>query len=126
MATAGHFDLGDTSENTGDSGNFSWPCLCRLRPSESSVDGHHGMALRRKNMSRRSLMLFALGLTMVAGSANAATDKVLNFALQQEPPQLNSMKATDQQSFFVIGHVMEGLVDFGKKIGEYVPGVAES
>lgn len=35
------------------------------------------------------------------------------------------MKATDQQSFFVIGHTMEGLTNYGKKPGQYVPGVAQ-
>lgn len=57
--------------------------------------------------------------------AFAATPKTVSLALQQEPPQLNSTKATDQQSFFVLGHLMEGLLRNGKSAGEYVPGVAE-
>ena len=79
----------------------------------------------RGNVSEkfRFASLAALAIFAV-NNAHAAPEKVINFALQQEPPQLNSMKATDTQSFFVIGHVMEGLAAFGKKVGEYVPGVA--
>jgi oligopeptide transport system substrate-binding protein len=75
-------------------------------------------------MTRAKTILSLVVATMVATSAHAATEKVLNFALMQEPPQLDSMKATDQQSAFVIGHVMEGLAAYGKKDGEFVPGVA--
>ena len=45
--------------------------------------------------------------------------------MAEEPPQLDSTRATDQVSNFVLGHVMEGLTRYGKT-GEIVPGVAES
>jgi oligopeptide transport system substrate-binding protein len=82
----------------------------------------------RGNISKKFRKVsLAVALAAFATSpAQAATEKVLNFALQQEPPQLNAMKATDTQSFFVLGHVMEGLTTYGKKEGEYIPGVAES
>ncbi len=55
----------------------------------------------------------------------AAPSKVLLYALTTEPPNLNATKATDTESFFVIGHTMEGLVRYDDK-GKIVPGVAES
>ncbi|MCB1646426.1 MAG: peptide ABC transporter substrate-binding protein [Pseudomonadales bacterium] len=48
----------------------------------------------------------------------------ITIALTQEPPQLNGMKATDQVSIMVLGHVMEGLVGYDRR-GNVVPGVAE-
>lgn len=48
----------------------------------------------------------------------------ITIALTQEPPQLNSMKATDQVSGLILGHVMEGLTRYDRR-GNIVPGVAE-
>src|SRR4051812_9913634 len=75
-----------------------------------------GTKMVRGNVSEkfRRYSCFVAFAALSAMSAQAATEKVISFALQQEPPQLNSMKATDQQSFFVIGHVMEGLAAFSK------------
>ena len=50
--------------------------------------------------------------------------QTITIALAQEPPQLNSMKATDTVSIMVLGHVMEGLVRYDRR-GNVVPGVAE-
>jgi len=60
------------------------------------------------------------------GGADAARPgaKVLRIAMSEEPPQLDSTRATDQVSIFVLGHVMEGLTRYGRA-GEIVPGVAE-
>jgi oligopeptide transport system substrate-binding protein len=44
--------------------------------------------------------------------------------LAQEPPQLDSTRSTDQVSFFVLGHVMEGLLRYDAH-NRLVPGVAE-
>ena len=71
------------------------------------------------------LIAIALLISAIARHASADSGKVLNFALSNEPPELNSMKSTDQQSIFVLGHVIEGLTAYGKKEGEVVPGVAE-
>ncbi|MBD3648131.1 MAG: peptide ABC transporter substrate-binding protein, partial [Pseudomonadales bacterium] len=51
-------------------------------------------------------------------------DQTVTIALTQEPPQLNSMKATDQVSILVLGHVMEGLTRYDRR-GNIQPGVAE-
>ncbi len=50
--------------------------------------------------------------------------KKIAYAMQGEPPQLNSTLATDEESFFVLGHLMEGLTRYGAG-GDPVPGVAE-
>jgi oligopeptide transport system substrate-binding protein len=71
--------------------------------------------------SLASLMMTAL----VSARSFAATPKTLNYAMTGEPPTLNSTKATDAESFFVLGHLMEGLNRYGKD-GKIVPGVAES
>lgn len=59
-----------------------------------------------------------------AGSAVNFETQTITIALTQEPPQLNSMKATDQVSGFVLPHVMEGLLRYDRR-GNVVPGVAE-
>ena len=48
----------------------------------------------------------------------------ITLALSQEPPQLDSTRSTDQVSFFVLGHVMEGLLRYDAN-NRLVPGVAE-
>lgn len=49
----------------------------------------------------------------------------ITIALLQEPPNLDSTRTTDLVSFFVIGHVNEGLVRYDRR-GRLVPGVAAS
>ncbi|HEX9402198.1 MAG TPA: peptide ABC transporter substrate-binding protein, partial [Anaeromyxobacter sp.] len=49
---------------------------------------------------------------------------VVRLAMAEEPPQLDSTRATDQVSNRILGHVMEGLTRYGKS-GDIVPGVAE-
>lgn len=66
------------------------------------------------------LTVFFLLLSQTAYAAKTT----LSLALSTEPPQLNSTKATDTESFFVLGHIMEGLARYGKD-GEILPGVAE-
>ena len=58
------------------------------------------------------------------GAVDAATGTItLNLA--QEPPQLDSSKATDQVSGTVLGHVMEGLLRYDAN-NNLVAGVAET
>jgi len=77
-------------------------------------------------MSRGKPGLIILLLTFFALPAlPAAEPKVLRLVMASDPPQLNSMKATDQVSGMVLGHTMEGLTRYGKN-GEIVPGIAES
>ncbi|MFN3239840.1 MAG: peptide ABC transporter substrate-binding protein [Pseudomonadales bacterium] len=75
----------------------------------------------------RTTLLVLLAFFTVAVSADTAVDfenQTITIALTQEPPQLNSMKATDQVSGFVLPHVMEGLLRYDRR-GNVVPGVAE-
>ena len=51
-------------------------------------------------------------------------NQTITVAITQEPPQMNSMKATDQVSGLVLGHLMEGLVRYDRR-GRIEPGVAE-
>ncbi|MBT3425183.1 MAG: peptide ABC transporter substrate-binding protein [Gammaproteobacteria bacterium] len=59
----------------------------------------------------------------LAEAADFETQTV-KLALNQEPPQLNGMKATDQVSVMVLGHIMEGLTRYDRR-GRIIPGVAE-
>jgi oligopeptide transport system substrate-binding protein len=49
---------------------------------------------------------------------------VVRLVIAQEPPQLDSTKATDTVSLFLLGHLMEGLTRYGRN-GEIIPGIAE-
>ena len=77
-------------------------------------------------LKRLAISLFALAL--LPGALADAVDfeaRTITIALTQEPPQLNSMKATDQVSILILAHVMEGLLRYDQR-GRIVPGVAES
>jgi oligopeptide transport system substrate-binding protein len=67
-----------------------------------------------------SLCAIAIHSTLAAPVAQA-----IRVALQNEPTQLNSTRAIDAQSFFVLGHIFEGLTRNGPKIGEILPGIAQ-
>lgn len=70
-------------------------------------------------------LTFALGLVTLIGSVSMAdAKKTMTLALTTEPPNLDSSKATDSESFFIIGHTMEGLTRYDEK-GNVIPGVAE-
>jgi oligopeptide transport system substrate-binding protein len=76
-----------------------------------------------------AFLLLAVPVSLFSADAVSADavdhqNQVITIALTQEPPQLNSMKATDQVSIFMLGHVMEGLVRYDRR-GNIVPGVAE-
>lgn len=78
---------------------------------------------------RSLLAVLLLLLAPLAGAQVDATSvdydhQTITIALSQEPPQLNSMKATDSVSIFVLSHVMEGLVRYDRH-GNIVPGVAK-
>jgi oligopeptide transport system substrate-binding protein len=70
------------------------------------------------------LCLPCLGLAKSDVTSVDFASQTITIALQQEPPQLNAMKATDQVSIFTLGHVMEGLTRYDRR-GNIVPGVAE-
>ncbi len=78
-------------------------------------------------------VLLMVGLSWASeltGSDSVVLDGVdfetrsITLALSQEPPQLDSTRSTDQVSFFVLGHVMEGLLRYDAN-NRLVPGVAE-
>lgn len=77
------------------------------------------------------LLMFALdflsGSTGGGSGAVGAYDiesRTITRVLAQEPPQLDSTRSTDQVSFFVLGHVMEGLLRYDQN-NRLIPGVAE-
>ena len=78
------------------------------------------------NMPQRLLFLLCMLFAWSEGMAQSvdAASGTVKIAIAQEPPQLNSMKATDQVSIFVLGHVMEGLTRYDRR-GNLAPGVAE-
>lgn len=59
----------------------------------------------------------------VAQAVDASTQTV-TIALGVEPPDLNSTTSTDQSSIFILDHVMQGLLRYGKE-GNLVGGVAK-
>jgi len=79
-------------------------------------------------MSRSGLLLLLVIFTpwFTASATAEAVDferQSITIALTQEPPNLDSLRTTDLVSFFVIGHVNEGLVRYNQR-GKLVPGVA--
>ena len=60
----------------------------------------------------------------VSGSALDAIAGSVTLALSEEPPQLDSSRATDTVSSQILGHVMEGLLRYDE-FNRIVPGVAE-
>lgn len=60
----------------------------------------------------------------VAGAAIDVPGNTITVALADEPPQLDSTRATDQISHMILGHVMEGLLRYDAQ-NKLVPGVAE-
>ncbi len=75
------------------------------------------------------ILFLSLLLTLSSHAALAspvdADRQAIRIAMLQEPPSLDSMRTTDLVSFFVLGHINEGLVRYGRR-GKLVPGVAES
>ncbi len=77
---------------------------------------------------RRLFSIFCVVLTAtISAHVNAEAvnfeRQAITVALTQEPPNLNSLLTTDIVSFFVIGHVQEGLIRYDRR-GRIVPGVA--
>ncbi len=78
----------------------------------------------------RYLLAFALGVLLclpqrgLHARAVDATTRTISLAMATEPPSLNSLQATDSESFFVLTHVMEGLTQYNLH-NELVPGVAQ-
>ena len=71
-----------------------------------------------------SMILILLSVHSLASPVDAEKQSI-RIAMLQEPPSLDSTRTTDLVSFFVLGHINEGLVRYGRR-GKLVPGVAES
>ena len=71
-------------------------------------------------------MLWVLAQWNEGGASDAvdARTGTVTLALSQEPPQLDSTRGTDQVSFRILGHVMEGLLRYDAN-NRLVGGVAE-
>lgn len=87
------------------------------------------MSLAGKNYLMKNgvnlTLSFVIGMSgLGVSSVVMAAPKTMTLALTTEPPNLDSSKATDSESFFIIGHTMEGLTRYDDK-GNVVPGVAE-
>lgn len=72
-----------------------------------------------------ALVFVFLMVAMWATEAVLAAPQTLTIALRTEPPTLDQTKATDSESFSILGHIMEGLVRYDKT-NKLVGGVAES
>ncbi len=85
------------------------------------------LILRLIQAAKLTLAGLALAFMMLESRA-AAVDferQAITVALTQEPPNINSMQTTDIVSYFIIGHVNEGLLRYDQR-GRIAPGVAQS
>ncbi len=77
-------------------------------------------------MMRTLILIYLACCSAVVNAAAVDFDRQsITIALAQEPPSLDTTRATDLVSFFVLGHVAEGLVRYDQA-GHLVPGVAAS
>lgn len=71
------------------------------------------------------LSIAMAAMAVATACSGGKKDKnTLTIAMSGEPPELNATKATDSESFFILGHTMEGLTRVGAD-GKPAPGVAE-
>jgi oligopeptide transport system substrate-binding protein len=78
-------------------------------------------------MLRIALFLACLLAAATGGVADEAVDPssgTVRLALSGEPPSLDSIRATDQLSFFVLAHLMEGLLRYDAQ-NRLAPALAE-
>ena len=78
--------------------------------------------LKNLNKVETTLSVF-LGI-QIAIVGNTGSANTITLALTTEPPSLNHVRSTDSESFFILGHIMEGLTRYDKK-GQIAPGVAK-
>jgi len=60
----------------------------------------------------------------VSGNAIDFENNSITISVAYDPPQLDSMRATDASSFLVLAHVLEGLIS-NDEDNNLAPGVAE-
>ncbi len=74
------------------------------------------------------IIAYFADLTIVDNASRGATDyenRSISIVIEQEPPQMDSTRATDAVSGMLLGHLMEGLLRYDGE-GNLQPGVAES
>jgi ABC-type oligopeptide transport system substrate-binding subunit len=69
-------------------------------------------------------LLLLCALPALAGRGVDPASNSIQLALTTEPPNLNSLTATDSVSFFVLSHTQEGLLTYNEQ-GELTGGVAK-
>ena len=80
----------------------------------------------RKGLALTLILTLLVIVSQGAGAGSVDFDRqAVTIAMTQEPPNLNSIRTTDTVSFFLLGHMIEGLVRYGRR-GQLVPGVARS
>src|SRR5439155_3701055 len=72
------------------------------------------------------LAVAAVALTVIAGAADAAAEKVLTYHLTAAPDSLDPAKCNNQRCRRVMWPIFESLVDLSKDSRTIVPGLAES
>jgi oligopeptide transport system substrate-binding protein len=108
----------------------------RSETSEFTVEQKFTQSAGRQLALYAVYALVALGvlvylLSLSSAGSGAGTGSAINpetnsitITLREEPPQLDSGRATDAASFVVIAHTMEGLIAYDDN-NQLVPGVAE-
>lgn len=74
------------------------------------------------------VLAYFADLTFVEDASSAAVDyeqRSISIVIEQEPPQMDSTRATDAVSGMLLGHLMEGLLRYDGQ-GNLQPGVAET
>ena len=72
------------------------------------------------------VLILAAAVSPVVNAAPVDYEKQsIRIAMTQEPPSLNSLQTTDIVSYFVLGHITEGLLRYDRR-GKLAPGVARS
>jgi oligopeptide transport system substrate-binding protein len=69
------------------------------------------------------LLATVTGGSSAGGGVNVERNSI-TITLRQEPPQMDSTRATDASSFSVLAHVMEGLLAYDEN-NQLIPGIAE-
>lgn len=102
-------------------------------PPVSEADFNRQATRRLLGYALLALLAVALLIGLLAQLAGAGSGlsraigpdgKSVTLSLRQEPPQLDSTKATDQVSNMVLGHVSEGLLRYDEH-NQLAPGLAE-
>lgn len=82
-------------------------------------------------MKGKKLILFLISVLILFVSCGGGTSEsakkeaILNYAISSDIPTMNSLVASDEVSFVVLGNTMEGLFQVDKD-GNVIPGMAES